>query len=384
MKIFYISQFDALRPRTNQLSDLRMCDGLLENKTDLTLITPKVNSEFNLPLQDILKNAGVNKEMKVDLLACLANNELNRINFILFLLNLSIKLIWKSLFSKEEIFVFSRSFGVVYLANRLKKLFWLRNMKTAIWSHDFKANKIYRSVYEQSDYVFATNSSILESVKNLTGRSFISNQITLNPITEDQLSNWPSKAQSRQKLGLDSNQLYVVYTGKFYVGQKETKYFLEAAKVFPNAKFIITGGRPKVIKHYQSEYGHLSNLILTGFLDNYQELAYYQSAADILVSYYTIQDHQVDYNLPQKMIEYMVSGGAIITPEFKSTQDILNETNAYFVKPESQGDLNKGLEKLLEEKGLRDKLGSKARKDATNFTFNVSAGKILSIMRSEY
>ena len=382
MRILYISQFDALRPRTNQLSDLRMCDGLLENKVDLTLITPKVNSEFNLPLPEILKNAGVNEKMKVDLLACFANNELKKVNFILFLLSLALRLTWKCLFAKEDFYVISRSFGVVYLANTLKKLFWLNKMKTVIWSHDFKANKIYSAVFEQSDFVFATNSAILESVKNLTGRNFTTNQITLNPITKAQLANWPSKAHARQKLGLDSDQLYVVYTGKFYIGQQEVGYFLEAANAFPNAKFIITGGRPKVIKHYQSEYEHLSNLILTGFLDDYQELAYYQSAADILVSYYTIQDHQVDYNLPQKIIEYMVSGGAIITPEFKSTQDILNEANAYFVKPESQVDLNKGLEKLLEDKELRESLGSEAQKDAKDYTFNVSAGKILRTMRS--
>lgn len=40
MKVYYFSPFDILRPRTNQISDMRLCEGFAENGCDVELIVP--------------------------------------------------------------------------------------------------------------------------------------------------------------------------------------------------------------------------------------------------------------------------------------------------------------------------------------------------------
>ncbi len=49
MNIVYFSPYDILRPRTNQVSDIRFCEAFVENNCQVNLLVPQVERDDNLP-----------------------------------------------------------------------------------------------------------------------------------------------------------------------------------------------------------------------------------------------------------------------------------------------------------------------------------------------
>lgn len=180
-------------------------------------------------------------------------------------------------------------------------------------------------------------------------------------------------------LGLSVNKPLVVYTGKLYVNQREAECILEAASLLPGFHFLLTGGKDHVVDHYRrwcAERG-ISNVTFTGFLRDYTRVGYYQAAADILISYYTDQDHLVRYNLPQKIGEYMLTRNPIVTCNYPATADVLNEMNALFVEPENATALAEGIQRASDNTEISARVAAQAFADAREMTFRNRTGILM-------
>jgi glycosyltransferase involved in cell wall biosynthesis len=242
----------------------------------------------------------------------------------------------------------------------------------------------YRFVYENTNFICATNTNIINDLKTIikSPKPFLN---TYNPISIYQTNLDYDKTELRRQLQLPLDKLIIAYTGKVYIGLREIEYILKSAKELKEATFIITGGKPEVVSYYEKycEEKEINNVIFIGFLQDYRDVQKYQALANILISYYTTQDHLVEYNLPQKIIEYMATGNVIVTPDYKATQDVLNVDNCLFVEAEIQNSLTAGLLKLLKDEPLRISLGKQAKIDVKNLTFKSSAKKIIQLIREE-
>ncbi len=381
----YISPYDILRPRTNQLSDVRFCDGFIQNNRKIHLIVPYVDRPDNISKSDVYENYGISDQLKIHYLNTNFKSDVKgKLNFlkIAFLNYFQIRKIIKS--QKNNYILISRSVFIL-LPLMMLKLFLGKNIKLAYWAHDFSKKKIFQQTYMRCDRIIATNTSIIQSIHQLTKYPLNKTIISSNPITQQQADYSINKSTARIHIGRSMSENLIVYTGKLAKEyNQELEYILNAAKRLPDMQFIFTGGKPLAVEYWKEHCKELqiTNATFTGYIHNYQEIKYYQFAADVLISYYTKQGHDVNYNFPNKICEYMLTGNPIITPNYPATQDMLNERNCYFVESENDEELAKTIKSAIESKERTSSIVKQARFDVKQNTFKIRVSSIIKFLES--
>jgi glycosyltransferase involved in cell wall biosynthesis len=389
-KIYYLSQFDIFRPTTNRVSDMRFCEGFVENGCDIEIIVPYVYRHYNIRRSSIFTSYGIESPFKVTTVATPFWEGMSK------WLNVPI---WTSVVALVYLKILLRERGrwadicvVSRDVNSLLPILWINKAllpkgctRVVYWAHEVRTkNQRYAYAYRNVDGIIGTNSAIIEDIHKAFGISKERMAITLNPVSTRQAKLKLDRGEARKKLQLQEERPIVVYTGKLGPGVKEIGYILEAATQLPEYTFLFTGGKPNAVQYYKRYcLGRgIENAIFTGFLDNYPDVFQYQVAADVLVSYYTHEDHLVDYNYPQKITEYMLSGNPLVTPDYRATRDILGADTAIFVEPENVASLTAGIRRAIEDRRTGERMGTKARAAAQAITFKNRAAILLNFFRS--
>jgi len=376
MKIYYFSPFDILRPRTNQISDTHLCEGFAENGCDVELIAPYVYRKDNVKKHRILEYYGVRTAYKIKILKTFFRettpDSIKLSITCLYGFGVIIRLLLSNVLHLGDVVVMSRNANLLLMPVFLKKMLRLQNgPKVICWVHEVVPKKSHSWVYRNADGVVGTNSAIVEDLLEKLHLPSNNLAVSMNPIAESQIQHVMAKAAARKVLNLNCSKPLIVYTGKLFIKQKEAEYILEAARQCPNFKFLLTGGKPNVIEYYKNWCAerNIHNVIFTGFLNNYTEVRYYQFAADVLVSYYSAQEHDVRYNLPNKICEYMLTRNPIVTCSFPAVKDTLNAANAIFVEPENPASLVQGIRMAVENKEEATRIAEQAFQDVKEMTF---------------
>lgn len=369
--IIYLSPYDILRPRTNQLSDVRFTEGFAQNHCHTHLIVPYVERTDNISKKEVAATYGLKSHMNIHYspthftedvkggwqLAQVAWHGIRTTFTIL-----------KQRKNKNQTYIISRSSHLLrpYF---LRKIFPSRfkNVVLIHWAHDFNISKNHLRIYQLADYILATNSSILNSILKKSKRKSAEGSFTLNPITESQALEYITKEEARKVVKLTEIKTpLIVYTGKIGINyDKELKYILESAQQLPNYTFLFTGGKPKTVAFWEDYCNGLGlkNVLFTGYLSDYRKIKYYQYSADVLISYYTKQGHNVRYNFPNKICEYMLTGNPMVSPNYPATQDLLTESNCTFTTPENSQALAKSIREIIESPELALQKAQQAAKD---------------------
>ena len=375
MKILFLANYDPFRPRTNQISDLRFCEGFAENGIELNYVAPFVYRKNNLKYRTLFESYGIKFSYKMTILWTPLIDDCSKFIAlpILFAYYTGYLFFYSIYNIHKEYFIISRYPYIllinIFFVNLFRKK---RKIKNILWAHEIcTSHKIYDYVYTHVDGIIGTNSYINRQFREKYGINQSRLVISLNPISSSQINNVMTKQDARQILNIKDDVKLAVYTGKLYTGQKEIEYILEAAKQLKRITFLFTGGKPDVVRHYLEfcEIRGISNTFFTGFIEDYKNVQIYQIAADVLISYYTRQDHLVEYNYPQKITEYMLSGNPIVTPNFEATRDVLNGKNAIFVQPENVDSLVQGLNLAIFNPEFSNRIGQQAREDVQLLTF---------------
>ena len=194
--------------------------------------------------------------------------------------------------------------------------------------------------------------------------------------------NLPSPNAARKDLGLQE-AFTAGYTGHFYEGRGiELMYGL--AKVMPEVQFLWVGGDPKNVSRWRDRLRNeqISNVILTGFVDN-AVLPQYQAASDVLLMPYSIKisgsggGNTADIASPMKMFEYMAAGRAIISSDLPVIHEVLDESMALFCPPEDQGAWQEALSYLNTNPQVCQALGQKARSAVSAYTWQARVERSL-------
>lgn len=192
-------------------------------------------------------------------------------------------------------------------------------------------------------------------------------------------------SQARQHLGL-AEKFTAVYSGGFYEG-RGLDSLLELARSFPEVNFIWVGGKGDMVARWKTRINEeqLTNIQLTGFVDN-QRLPFYQMAAEILLMPYgkTISGSSggniADVSSPMKMFEYMASGRVILTSDLPVLREVLNENNAVFYQSGNFHDLKMKFTDLINNETKRNQIAAQAFKDVRAFSWQERMQKIMSAM----
>ncbi len=381
----YISPYDILRPRTNQVSDVRFCDGFVQNGRVIHLIVPYVERNDNISKADVSKIYGVSNKLNIHYLKTDFKSDVSgKINLLKIIILNYLKIRKLTRDKKSNYVVISRSIAILF-PFLITKAFNRKNLKFTYWAHDFSNKKLFRWAYGICDNIIGTNSSIINSINKSTNYPINRTIISSNPITQNQADEFIEKIAARTILNIDSEKPIVVYTGKLAIDYNlEIEYILKAAKKLQDYTFIFTGGKPIAVDYWKgwcNEKG-INNAKFTGYIHDYQKIKYYQFAADVLVSYYTKQGHDVNFNFPNKICEYMLTGNPIITPNYPATQDILNDDNCYFTVPENEIELAKTIKIAIEDKEKSTTIANQARFDVRQNTFKIRVSRIINFLES--
>jgi len=88
-----------------------------------------------------------------------------------------------------------------------------------------------------------------------------------------------------------------------------------------------------------------------------------------------------NYTSPLKLFEYMVSKRPIIASDLPSIRDVLNDDNSYLVAPDDCVALGAGINKILRNKKLSDKISQNSYNDVKNYTWHDRIGLIIDFIK---
>jgi glycosyltransferase involved in cell wall biosynthesis len=119
---------------------------------------------------------------------------------------------------------------------------------------------------------------------------------------------------------------------------------------------------------------NITNIRLTGFIEN-RQLPLYQAAADILLMPYERKvagssgGDTAGFASPMKMFEYMACERAIISSDLPVIGEVLNEHNAVLCPTEDVDAWVDALDTLLKDPERRRQLARQARLDVEAYTW---------------
>jgi glycosyltransferase involved in cell wall biosynthesis len=388
MRVYYISLYCLLRPSTNRIFDVRFCEGLAQNGIKVELIYPYLYMPYNIRKQDVNEHYGIRAQIKLKQMRMPAHEKLPNSLFaaiaLIYNFALSLRLSISHRKAEDSAVIVSRHLNSLLPALLLRKARLLDfDVKIVHLLSEVKSSKRYKWLYRHADGFIGLNSAILDDLAKWCDKSKVLNMGS--PVPESHFDHLWDRETARAKLNLNVNgQQLVVYTGKLYKGQKEVAHILEAAAKLPRVHFLFTGGKPEVIRMYEEQCRGegIYNVTFTGFIDDSTRIRYYQMAADVLVSYYTTQDHFVQYNFPQKITEYMAACRPIVTPDYLATRDVLNESNAIFVKPGNSASLVAGIRKAVEDRSYAESIALQAYRDVQELTFKKRARLLIDFLKA--
>ena len=200
----------------------------------------------------------------------------------------------------------------------------------------------------------------------------------------ERYANLPAAEEARRTLGLPSG-LTAGYTGHLYRG-RGADLLVSLAKRFPQVNFLWVGGRPADVEYWQLQVKllGLNNVRLTGFVPN-QRIPLYQAAADILLMPYeevitgSSGGNTAEVCSPMKMFEYMAAGRAILSSDLLVLREVLDENNAVLCPPPPGGEAAwaAAFGRLVNDEGLRRKLGLQAQRDVGQYAWKERAERTL-------
>jgi glycosyltransferase involved in cell wall biosynthesis len=136
------------------------------------------------------------------------------------------------------------------------------------------------------------------------------------------------------------------------------------------------GGEPDAVAAVKAELEgkRVKNVSLPGFVPN-SELPLYLAACDVLL---LPNQRKVSgsgggdiarWMSPMKLFEYMACGRLIIASDLPVLREVLSEQNALLCDPEDLDAWEQGLERAVEDKAWRQRLGQQALRDARRYAW---------------
>ena len=361
MKILYIANVRLPTEKAHGAQIMKMCEAFADVGHKVELIVPW---RFNWIKTEPFEYYGVKKNFKIIRLPSLDLVKFGRVGFLMQSASFAGVANLYTVFKKTDI-VYSRDeLPLFYLSFFKKNIFWE--------THENRGNIIVKALVKKCAGVV----SITEGLKNFYIKNGVdSKKIIVAPDAIDivDFSKKYIQVDVRRKLGLSTGKKIVLYAGRLD-GWKGADTLFEASKLLPDEiQMVIIGGETKQVTCLKKEY---PRIIFLGFRP-YRELAENLAAADALLLPNTGKNEiSARFTSPLKLFAYMASKKPIIASDLPSIREILNESNAVLVEPDSPRAFSEGIKKVLQNKDLADRIKRQALIDAQDYTWQKRAGKI--------
>lgn len=183
-----------------------------------------------------------------------------------------------------------------------------------------------------------------------------------------------SKLEAREKLGLDPEKKYIVYTGNMQKN-KCIESLIDIAEGVPDAYFLLVGGREEDLERLSAyaKSKNLENVLMPG-RQPIAMVSVYLYAADMLI----IPPVSAPLEkfgrtvLPFKIFPYLAAGRVIIAPNLADMRELLiHEENAILVEPDNAKQNSEAILKVLYNPDFCDSLSKNARETSKGLTWEM-------------
>lgn len=373
MKLFYVQNARIPTEKAHGIQIMKTCEALARLGHSVELTVPR---RFNSIKEDPFDYYEIDKIFKIRKLPCLD------------LIPLDKYLGYLSLWIESLSFLF---FVLLYLPFKKADLVYTRD-KFLLPLSFFSKNFIFEAhTFPKNYFIYSPFLKKLKGMVVITQKLkdlFLEKGIPQNRILVaadgvdlEKFAVKETKEECRRKLNLPQDKKVVLYTGHLYKW-KGAGMLLAAARQSPNHLFVFIGGTKDDTAKFKKQAENLNHVLIAGHRP-YREIPYWLKSADVLVLPNSGQEDISQYwTSPLKMFEYMASRKPIIASDLPSIREILNETNALLVEPDNPEALGRGIEEVLKDSQLSERISVKAFQDVQPYAWRQRTKRILDFINS--
>lgn len=212
---------------------------------------------------------------------------------------------------------------------------------------------VVKYILKKSDYVFVVSDSIRDEILKL-GIEGIENKlkVTYNAVDAEKFRP-DSESHFKDEMEIDPLKPVILFVGNL-VWQKGVEYLIRAKEfISKDVEIVIVGDGP-LFNELKGivEFENIKGVKFTGARTDIDKI---MPAADIFVL------PSLSEGRPIVILEALASGKPVIATNVGGIPEIIDDDVGIIVNPEDPVGLAEAINKLLEDKDLREKMGKRAR-----------------------
>jgi L-malate glycosyltransferase len=237
--------------------------------------------------------------------------------------------------------------------------------KTAVTAHGsdllIQANNpilrpLIKFVLSEADYVLVVNQTLKDKALKL---GLNSEKIYITPNAVDVKKFNPHNKQLPSDITISHEKPVILFVGNL-VYQKGVEYLLEAKKLMDcDAELLIIGDGPlRRDLEKKVEIDEIPDVVFTGARRDVNQIMPF---ADLFVL------PSISEGFPITLLEALASALPVVTTSVGGIQEVIDETVGFVVPPSEPKQLASSMDKILENKDLKDSMQIAAREHALKF-----------------
>ncbi|MGD9209390.1 MAG: glycosyltransferase [Desulfobacteraceae bacterium] len=266
------------------------------------------------------------------------------------------------------------SHGISYLVLKDKlirekqiPLLDLCRKKIKIW----KTYRLERYIYRKVDGIICTTHGSKEVIHEKFSNS-IPTQIIYNA----------TRMTAKKNI---YNRKNILYLGQLYP-QKGVDVLIEALQYLPQRKLIIIGGNKKEdverIQGLCEKLGDKDRVKITGYVEPWEIEKYFDQIGVGVIPILDLIETRL-FTSPLKIFDYMAAKIPIVASDLPSIRAVLTDgETGILVEPDNPKKLAQGIERVLSDQNLAEKLSAQAYRKALDFTWSKRSQKLISFLAS--
>lgn len=375
-KIVYVTTVRLPTEKAHGLSTVKICEAFSLCGYEVDLIIPRLWRKDN---RDVYDFYNVKRNFNIIWIPCVDLIPLKVFDKITFLIQSF------SFSSLLFIFIFFKYWkerdSVIFLSHDYMPLYFSTLLPFKIFYdiHHFPGkNFMYNGVMKRS-FGFAVQTKW--KIKELGARFGVEPEKIIywpNGTDVSRFDISKTTSEAREELGIPLNKKIVMYTGSLF-DWKGVDSLIRAIKYLPEDVLVyFVGGTDGDVAVCKENIEEASNDRVSFIsFQSFSKIPLWDRAADVLVLPNTgKQKVSMYYTSPMKLFDYMASGKPIVASSTPAILEILNSENSILVEPDSPEELARGIDLVLRDHNLAEKLSSKSLADSKQYTWLERARKI--------